>query len=460
MKRNTLLGILLIFLFTCVLLYGCNNTKDETELVEELKGSEAFYLPDGTEIKEFSIIKRLTDEDEKTDKVYIQVDVENPDIFQSRAYIMNYTQYNEGWMLDSIEEYWEDNYWAVQAKTKPSAEIVIEELVDWSDNSIQTYYNYLSIPSTMAGPMYFEDGKYRYALTNESLDGNTYQCIISVVRPFEYVSSHEEIKVTISISPYTYAWELVSAESLSLTAEWFVAHIWSSEEESIGFSSSSIGKDSMILSDAGAYGYSIPNVTLELAIPSFDRIYPAMTIMDYDGLRGDIYCEITLWPNKMWVKDWTGEIAEFDGKIERVYAKLEDPEKYAEVAKNTIEALWKNHDIDATVDSFHPSMRAELIDEYTMLMSADWVELWGWDPGQELVSYTIGDIQIYDDYCQYEPSVLSREFNFANSLREEGFRIDAIGIVDYELIYQDNTISLTLLLVESDNQILVLDLDC
>ena len=156
--------IIIIFLF-----YGCSGTKSETDLLKDLQADSAFSLPDGMEIKEFSIIKRLTDQNKKTDKVYVQVDVENAELSQSRAYVMDYTHYNEGWMLDSVVEHMDDDYWSVQAKVVPTEEILMESLIAWSNKSITSYYSQYSLHTSIETPMYFEAGKYDVSFSQESL---------------------------------------------------------------------------------------------------------------------------------------------------------------------------------------------------------------------------------------------------------------------------------------------------
>ena len=166
--RRKIICTLMLFLFILIPLQGCSSIKDEAELMNDLQSSNAFSIPDDVTVNSLTVIKRLTDEKNKTDKVYVQVDIDNAEFSQSRAYIMDYTHYNEGWILDNVEEYWENEYWTVYPKTAPSEETILSELIDWSNTSIRANYDWATKESPMQGPLFFEDGKYDVSFA----DGN------------------------------------------------------------------------------------------------------------------------------------------------------------------------------------------------------------------------------------------------------------------------------------------------
>lgn len=102
------MGLFITILLTFVLCTGCSNSvkiKNEEELLEDLLTNSIFYMSEDGEVSELSIIKRLTDQDDKTDTVYVSIEIEHEVYLEIRAYIMYYTCYNEGWLLEGIEEY-------------------------------------------------------------------------------------------------------------------------------------------------------------------------------------------------------------------------------------------------------------------------------------------------------------------------------------------------------------------
>ena len=112
--RKCFLCIFLILIF--VLLSGCSKAaKSEREILEDLQSNPVFISGD-VEISNYEIIKRQTDVDNRTDMVYITVQTDAPELTSSLTYELKYELYNDGWILESMQRYW-DGPWEFSGLT-------------------------------------------------------------------------------------------------------------------------------------------------------------------------------------------------------------------------------------------------------------------------------------------------------------------------------------------------------
>ena len=103
-KRKIYVATLLTLLV--LLLTGCSESaKKEKQIIKDLQKSSSFFSQQDAEITDYDIIKRQTDEKNKSDIVYIHVVAENDLFLWDRSYVMTYGLYNEGWILDEVSEY-------------------------------------------------------------------------------------------------------------------------------------------------------------------------------------------------------------------------------------------------------------------------------------------------------------------------------------------------------------------
>lgn len=89
--------------------------KSETEIVADLKNSETFISPTA-EIDNYEIEKRQTDENNRSDIIYITVHATDKQWNGTLSYIMEYELYNDGWILESVQRNY-DGPWEISGLT-------------------------------------------------------------------------------------------------------------------------------------------------------------------------------------------------------------------------------------------------------------------------------------------------------------------------------------------------------
>lgn len=99
----------IVLFLCCLLLVGTltacgSKAVNEKQITEDIKTCEELVALN-VEVTDWEIIKRQTDEENKTDLIYCKVNAKNDDYSVVRSYVMKYTLYNDGWVLDYIENY-------------------------------------------------------------------------------------------------------------------------------------------------------------------------------------------------------------------------------------------------------------------------------------------------------------------------------------------------------------------
>lgn len=214
---------LLLMILMTLALCGCGKKiKDVSEIRKDLMSSKDFWLADGWEISDFMIIKRMTEEKNRKDTVYVSMKAGDEVYYETLAYTMFYTEYNDGWKLDSIEPYHGNDftYEAVPLKA-PTHEMVFEEVKLDSDIVWQTQQTYIGENVRY----FFEDGTYSYSIEDEQVDLKTgsYSCTMIVDREFEMVTVHEIIDVEFWFefsNPHLFGWNLSSSEVSKVSYDW------------------------------------------------------------------------------------------------------------------------------------------------------------------------------------------------------------------------------------------------
>ena len=226
MKRRML--FLLAVLLT-VVLAGCGNAvKDEQELMEDLNSTCRIFMVEGSQVTELSIIKRLTDKDNRTDKVYVSILIDHSNATESRAYVMNYTLYNDGWMLDDVEDYYGDEaVWKVSPKGAPTNEQVMAALIAYSNAQIDAAYAEQYQSDKIPHLYFFEEGKYVSKIyIGEFISEVQYTCMVETMRAFNYALVSEIETLYFLFDDFSYAWELYDADVILDGGSWNFKGEW------------------------------------------------------------------------------------------------------------------------------------------------------------------------------------------------------------------------------------------
>lgn len=106
---------------------SCSNISlvSEDQMEEDLK-SEMQSNGSDVSISNLEIEKRITDEDNKTDTVYIWCNVDTPEFTAHQGYILNYILYNDGWEYEDYSTYDETNW-----TSKPLTPVYVNEAVSY-----------------------------------------------------------------------------------------------------------------------------------------------------------------------------------------------------------------------------------------------------------------------------------------------------------------------------------------
>lgn len=93
--------------FLATVLCGCGSpaVKTEEEMQADLTAHKNFYHAQEVDIREFEVIKRQTNEEEKEDIIFVQLSAENENISGKMSYRLQYGLYEEGWILDNVTVY-------------------------------------------------------------------------------------------------------------------------------------------------------------------------------------------------------------------------------------------------------------------------------------------------------------------------------------------------------------------
>lgn len=98
-----------LFLLMCcaLLLCGCTSqaVKTEEEILADMQERKLPEECEGAVISGIEIIKRQTNQEDKQDIVYVTMQAESENAKLVRSYKLEYNLYDEGWVLDTVEQY-------------------------------------------------------------------------------------------------------------------------------------------------------------------------------------------------------------------------------------------------------------------------------------------------------------------------------------------------------------------
>ena len=208
MKYNSLIHkttkiVMILILLGCILgIGGCSSEEFGVSVstiredIEKIPGYSAMMV----ETESVEIIKRQTNADMKEDLVYVTVKGRNEHYEVVRNYKLLYLRYNDGWILEEIKEYSDDQHWEI---TTPLQEQITEEdiqtLLDAWDLTEFTSFKYDFSPSNIKNITCTGIEKVSTEL-RENYGKAVYMCDIS----YEFYCFTERIRVPVSCDFSTY----------------------------------------------------------------------------------------------------------------------------------------------------------------------------------------------------------------------------------------------------------------
>lgn len=126
-KRIVIVGILLLILLSVT---GCSPAEVAEEKIQNDVTSSAPEWDTDAIIDNFTIVRRIANEDEKTEKVQVKIDGKTDLIYSLRYYTLSYFySKDEGWMLSDIEAENED-LWETIPLAGPDNSLAKQALID------------------------------------------------------------------------------------------------------------------------------------------------------------------------------------------------------------------------------------------------------------------------------------------------------------------------------------------
>ena len=273
---------LIIISFIIFTLTGCksgNQPVNERQLLADINASST-YLTATKQVNFMSIEveKRITDEDDRLDQVFVFVSGESDDLRCSVAYELRYTLYNEGWMLESVND---RNYelWDVKPKKGVPEEILTEAI-----DPFMQYGNHP--PLTSEGYVPYDE--IVLTDTRENFEDGSADYDYDVITNYTYMTSTDHLTLECFLNPITAEWE-VSCKRTGKDRDWSkICGSWFYYYEDDGM----FGHERLLM----VYIYSFDQGT-------FTGEY-SDTIKSWDGTKDFDYGTINLTPTMDDYKDW------------------------------------------------------------------------------------------------------------------------------------------------------------
>lgn len=374
MKRKIIMLITVILIIA--LCTGCGKkVKNEEELLADLIADSSFYMVEGSEVSDLSVIKRLTDEDNKTDKVYVSINIDHEAATATQAYIMDYTCYNEGWLLDDIEEYYGDEVeWTTVPKGVPTNEQIMEALIVYSNSQIDASYADQYISEELTHTYFFEEGKYYTEIySGDMVSESEYSCFVRTYRNFDYMEVREEQLLRFVFDYYSYEWYLYDDEIIWIHGDTYIDGTWrvptNGATLQFDMNMGSYGPDAYVEYDAVCtiddeiigYSFRLPLPSTKSIDASWDNIG--------DIIWGPVSLYIEVAPDMIWCYDnfydygFELEPIDLDGTPSALestgivdMSTDEEAEPYREMARNVLNAVFVEPDVSYIKEMWHPTI--------------------------------------------------------------------------------------------------------
>ena len=119
------------------------------------------FISQNVKISDYEIIKRQTDKKNKSDIIYLTVRTADTNLTCELSYMMQYTLYNDGWVLESVERY-ADGPWSIEGL---SEEQLLED-IQLNDPFFLEYDNLIITDYEVCDEGYdYIDGTYKKWMT-------------------------------------------------------------------------------------------------------------------------------------------------------------------------------------------------------------------------------------------------------------------------------------------------------
>lgn len=207
MIQSTIRCRILSFLFisfALMMFTGCGvNAKNESEIKTDLQNHSDFYSVQDVSIDKLSIIKRQTNQNGKTDYIYVTVLASNDNIECELSYELHYELYNDGWVLDNVFPYNEDS-WKISPLVGPEQAI--------ADEAVSSQYS-----------------NYSFVRSEPDIENLSYAFYYTATKDYEYMCQEMEIEVSCNFNEKLAQWVCCDTQILDITANWDIAGIWCSD---------------------------------------------------------------------------------------------------------------------------------------------------------------------------------------------------------------------------------------
>lgn len=198
MKTYNRISIVLISIVVLFCLSGCS--KSEKDIANDITNVDSYFTKYDLRLTDYEVTKRQTNNNEKTDYVWIDVSGENEDFSYNASYTATYIKYNDGWHL---ENYSQEKY-DYSALCEPSLDTVKANLSKEYAN-VEVIYN-AGIPSS-----------------------NNKSYLLSGIIKDNYIIRTYEISTKYAFSPKT-GWHKESEEDSVNTVQYDIVGEWLFED--------------------------------------------------------------------------------------------------------------------------------------------------------------------------------------------------------------------------------------
>ncbi|MBE6999187.1 MAG: hypothetical protein E7428_03275 [Ruminococcaceae bacterium] len=307
---------------------------------KDLLESDLLLLPIGAEVTEFEIVDRVTDRKAKTDVATISMEIDHPDAMAKRGYTMEYILSDEGWTLESVNDYEEGEVvWETNPKSTPTEEEVFSALQKASREAMDLYY--AEYVQASACGYFFDENCTMLVLQEDTVQTagkHTYTATVTTNREWKNVKVTETEEAHFVFNPKTFAWEFTDYVILNVDADWNIDGEYhteagvtigvevgenvsaGSDADYFGFDFVFANKSKSVFTYTTASGVTYTHALTQLWIPCSKGIATSAANFETDGTKGlwlggvefvpdgtkpiePVNAQVTIYPEKITYQD-------------------------------------------------------------------------------------------------------------------------------------------------------------